>query len=163
MFKIIGADQKEYGPIPAEQLRQWIVEGRVNAQTKVLPEGATEWRTMADVPEFAAALPRPIPPLPGIHLGAPPAPAGANKMAVWSMITGIASLLCCQGYLGVLSIILGAVALSRLKQNPLQTGSGFAITGIVLGAIALLLFVIGLIVAFSYPQWMQNLPNAFQP
>jgi hypothetical protein len=163
MFKIIGADLKEYGPISGEQLRQWIAEGRVNGQTKVLPEGATEWKSMADVPEFAAVLPRPAPPLPGIHLGAPPPPVGTNKMAVWSMVTGIASLLCCQGYLGVLSIILGAVALSRLKDNPQQKGSGFAITGIVLGAVALLMFVIGLIIMFSYPQWMQNLPNAFQP
>jgi len=40
MYKIIGADGKEYGPIPAEQLREWIAEGRANAQTKVLPEGA---------------------------------------------------------------------------------------------------------------------------
>ena len=35
MYKIIGADQKEYGPVTAEQLRQWIAEGRVNGQTSV--------------------------------------------------------------------------------------------------------------------------------
>jgi hypothetical protein len=162
MYKIIGADLKEYGPIAGDQLRQWIAEGRVNGQTKVLPEGATEWKTMAELPEFAGVLPKPVPPMPGIHLGAPPASAPNSKMAVWSMITGIAALLCCQGYLGILSIILGAVALSRLKNNPHQQGSGFAIAGIVLGAIALLLFFIGLVIMFSYPQWMQNLPNAFQ-
>jgi hypothetical protein len=39
MYKIIGADGKEYGPITADQLRAWIVEGRANAQTKVLMEG----------------------------------------------------------------------------------------------------------------------------
>jgi hypothetical protein len=163
MYKIIGVDLKEYGPIAAEQLRQWIGEGRVNGQTKVLPEGATEWKTMADLPEFAAVLPRPVPPLPGIQLSAPPASVPNSQMAVWSMITGIASLLCCQGYLGILSIILGAVALSRLKNNPRLQGSGFAIAGIVLGAIALLMFFIGLVVVFSNPQWMQNFPNAFQP
>jgi hypothetical protein len=163
MFKIIGADLKEYGPITADQLRQWIAEGRVNAQTKVQPEGATEWKTMADLPEFAAVLPKPVPPLPSIHLGAPPASTETDKMALWSMITGIASLVCCQGYLGILSIILGAVALSRLKHHPQQRGTGFAITGIVLGAVALLVFGLGLILMFSNPQWMQNLPNAFQP
>ena len=163
MYKIIGADLKEYGPIAAEQLRQWIAEGRVNGQTKVLPEGATEWKTMADLPEFAEVVPMPVPPMPGIQLGTPAASVPNNQMAVWSMITGIAALLCCQGYLGILSIILGAVALSRLKNNPRQQGSGFAIAGIVLGAIALLMFIIGLIIMFSYPQWMQNLPNAFQP
>ena len=48
MYKIIGADQKEYGPVSAEQLRQWIAEGRVNGQTKVQAADATEWQTMAD-------------------------------------------------------------------------------------------------------------------
>ena len=41
MYKIIGADGKEYGPITSEQLRQWMAEGRANLQTRVLPEGAT--------------------------------------------------------------------------------------------------------------------------
>ena len=30
MYKIIGADQKEYGPVSIEQLRLWITEGRVD-------------------------------------------------------------------------------------------------------------------------------------
>ena len=41
MYKIIGADLKEYGPVSVEQLRQWISEGRVNAQTKVQAADAT--------------------------------------------------------------------------------------------------------------------------
>ncbi len=57
MYKIIGADGKEYGPITADQLKQWIAEGRANQQTKVLPEGATEWKSLAEIPELAAALP----------------------------------------------------------------------------------------------------------
>jgi uncharacterized membrane protein len=63
MYKIIGADQKEYGPVSAEQLRQWIVEGRVNAQTMVRPEDQTEWKPLSAWPEFAsAASAAPIPP-----------------------------------------------------------------------------------------------------
>jgi hypothetical protein len=56
MYKIIGADGREYGPVTSEQIRQWIAEGRTNAQTKVLPEGATEWQALGSVPEFADAL-----------------------------------------------------------------------------------------------------------
>ena len=56
MYKIIGTDGKEYGPVTTDQVRQWITEGRANAHTKVLPEGATEWKTLGEVPEFAAAL-----------------------------------------------------------------------------------------------------------
>jgi len=56
MYKIIGADGREYGPVTVEQLHQWIQEGRANAQTKVQPEGSTEWKTLAEIPEFAATL-----------------------------------------------------------------------------------------------------------
>jgi len=57
MYKIIGADGKEYGPVTAEQLKQWIADGRVNHQTKVLTEGAVEWRTLTEIPELAVVLP----------------------------------------------------------------------------------------------------------
>lgn len=56
MYKIIGADGQEYGPVTADQLRQWIAEARANAQTKVQVEGSTEWKTLAELPEFASAL-----------------------------------------------------------------------------------------------------------
>ena len=56
-YRIIGADGREYGPITAEQLKQWIAENRANAQTRVRPEDAAEWRTLGELPEFATLLP----------------------------------------------------------------------------------------------------------
>src|SRR5258708_26070706 len=56
MYKIIGANQVEYGPVSAEQLRQWIAEGRVNAQTLARAEGETNWRPISTFPEFAASF-----------------------------------------------------------------------------------------------------------
>jgi hypothetical protein len=56
MYKIIGADGHEYGPVTTEQLRQWIREGRTSAQTKVQVEGATEWKTLGEFSEFADLL-----------------------------------------------------------------------------------------------------------
>ena len=56
MFRILGADGREYGPVTAEKIREWIGQNRANALTKVLPEGSTEWRTLATFPEFAEAL-----------------------------------------------------------------------------------------------------------
>lgn len=70
MYKIIGANQVEYGPISADQLRQWIAEGRVNAQTPAQAEGDATWRPLSTFPEFASSLP-PVP-------GAAPAPAPAS-------------------------------------------------------------------------------------
>ena len=54
MYKILGGNQKEYGPVTAEQLREWVTQQRVNAQTMVLADGATEWRPLNSFPEFAA-------------------------------------------------------------------------------------------------------------
>ena len=50
MYRILGADGKEYGPVNSEVLRQWITEGRANAHTKVKPEGGADWQTLASVP-----------------------------------------------------------------------------------------------------------------
>ena len=61
MFKIIGADGKEYGPVSLDQLKQWITEGRLNAQSKVRPEDDPNWRTVAEVPELATAIPAAAP------------------------------------------------------------------------------------------------------
>jgi hypothetical protein len=56
-YRIIGADLMEYGPVSAEQIHQWMAEGRVNSETKLQAEGAGEWKRLAEVPEFAAASP----------------------------------------------------------------------------------------------------------
>ena len=56
MYKIIGADQKEYSSVTADQLRQWIADGRLNGQTPAQLEGETEWKTLSDFPEFAEVL-----------------------------------------------------------------------------------------------------------
>ena len=56
MYKIIGIDGKEYGPVTPEQLREWIAAGRANAQTQVRREDSTEWQALVSLPEFAEAL-----------------------------------------------------------------------------------------------------------
>ena len=56
MYKLIGADGKEYGPVSADELRRWIAEGRANGRTQVQPEGGTGWTALADCAEFGDAL-----------------------------------------------------------------------------------------------------------
>jgi hypothetical protein len=80
MYKIIGADGREYGPVTAEQLRQWIAEGRANAQTMAQAEGTTEWKPLSAFSELAETLRASVPPV-----GAPPPPplgaVDAEKLA----------------------------------------------------------------------------------
>lgn len=62
MFIILGADDKEYGPVSTGQVRAWMLDGRANLQTKAkLPQEAA-WRTLGDFPEFGGALPPPVAP-----------------------------------------------------------------------------------------------------
>ncbi|HEY4952608.1 MAG TPA: DUF975 family protein [Verrucomicrobiae bacterium] len=55
-YIIIGGDQKEYGPITADDVRQWIAEGRLGAQSMMKAEGEAEWRPLSAFPEFANAF-----------------------------------------------------------------------------------------------------------
>lgn len=74
MYKVIGGDLKQYGPISADDLRKWITEGRLNAQSLAQSLGDIEWRALSTFPEFAdvlevkapaaAAVPSPTPAVP---------------------------------------------------------------------------------------------------
>jgi hypothetical protein len=52
-YIIIGGDGKEYGPITAEDVRQWIAEGRLNALSLAKSVSDAEFRTLDKFPEFA--------------------------------------------------------------------------------------------------------------
>jgi hypothetical protein len=56
MYYIQGADQKEYGPVSSDQLRQWISENRLNRFSPARADGESLWKTLGDFPEFADAL-----------------------------------------------------------------------------------------------------------
>jgi Domain of unknown function (DUF4190)/GYF domain 2 len=162
MYKIIGADQKEYGPVSSDQLRQWVTEGRVNGQTKVQAAGAAEWKMMSEVPEFAVLFPKsPPPPVRSAPITPlPPAPS-TSQMAVWAMVLGIIGVLCCQ-ILSPVAIVLGAVSLSQLKSHPEMTGRGFAIAGIVLGVLSLLMVLAAILLLMFTPDFIPNLQRSLQ-
>jgi len=74
-YIIIGGDSKEYGPVSDADLRLWISEGRLNGDSRVKAESDAEFRSLAQFPEFAAALQQqPVAP-------APAAPANPEGVA----------------------------------------------------------------------------------
>jgi hypothetical protein len=123
MYKIIGANQVEYGPISAGQLRQWIAEGRVNAQTLAQAEGETTWRPISTFPEFAASFASTPPPPP---LGGA-VPNDAGRQNALREVSGPAIGLIVAASLGILMSLFqilvrivgaGVNSFSRSGQNP---------------------------------------------
>ena len=56
MYKILGGDRKEYGPVSVEEITRWLAEGRLNAQSLAQAEGSAEWKPLSAFPEFAVVL-----------------------------------------------------------------------------------------------------------
>jgi uncharacterized membrane protein len=65
-YTIIGGDQKQYGSVTADNIRQWITEGRLGAQSLAQAQGDAEWKPLSAFPEFAAALAVSFTPLPSV-------------------------------------------------------------------------------------------------
>ena len=74
MYTIIGGDGREYGPVPADQIRAWIAAGRASLETQAKRSGTDEWKRLGDIPEFTGGEEEP-PPVSGA--GAVPAPERA--------------------------------------------------------------------------------------
>ncbi len=101
MFKIRGADGKEYGPVAVEQLRQWVREGRAGGQTQVCPDGAAAWVALSSLPEFSAEF-QPATPATAVTSRIPPVVA----TVAWAMfaVTGISALLLLVNLVSILNL-----------------------------------------------------------
>ena len=71
MYFLIGADGREYGPFSAEQIRDWVAQGRANAHSRLRRDSDTTWQALKDFAEFAdvsvvSAAPRPGMPPPAL-------------------------------------------------------------------------------------------------
>jgi prepilin-type processing-associated H-X9-DG protein len=162
MFKIQGADQKEYGPVSTEVLRQWILERRADGRTLVQAAGTTDWRPLAEFPEFAAALatgPRPpTPPAPGpVPMPRPVGPPTTSGMAVASLVLGILGF--CTLFTSFIGLPLGIISLVKIKGSGGRLeGQGLAIAGICTSAVCLLM--IPVLVALMIPAFYKARQSA---
>jgi hypothetical protein len=147
MYKVIGVDQKEYGPIDKDQLLQWIREGRVNAQTLARwDEGP--WKPLAEHPELASLFARDPGHAAPPAAGAFPASTGlqTNPMAVTGLVFSILGVICCGPIGATLGLVFSLIGLSQINQNPHQySGKNIAVAGIVLAVVGYLLFAIQLV------------------
>jgi uncharacterized membrane protein len=93
MYRIIGGDGREYGPVSAFQIEQWIAQNRVNGRTRVRTDSEAEWRELSEFPEFAAALAARAepPPVPGSTAGTEAAAPAAGIHTTEAPETGAES------------------------------------------------------------------------
>jgi hypothetical protein len=148
MYKIVGGDQREYGPVTSDQVREWIASGRANGQTLAAFEGAP-WKPLSTFPEFADALrtatPPPMPPGTGGTPGQPGQAymgAKSNNLAVWGLVLSAVGI-CCSP-LAIVGLVLSVVGLIQIQQNPqaYSTSKIVPILGIVLGLIGPILSIL---------------------
>jgi hypothetical protein len=168
MYRIVGSDGKQYGPITADQVREWIAEGRADGQTQVFVEGQTDWITLGQLPEFAPALAAAVPIKP-VPLALPPAvPPSTNPLAVAGFVLGLLSLFgsccCCYGLpFSIPGLVVSAVALAQLRKDENRGGKGLAVAGLVLCllgiAIGLVLFALQM--SGTDTDWLRKLQHQY--
>ena len=114
MYKIIGGDQREYGPISVDQMRQWIAEARIDARTRVCAEGSNDWKPLATFPELAALLPSQLPPLTAPPLAS--TPYGQPRPDIPNyLVHSILVTVCCCLPLGIVAVIYSAQVGTKLS------------------------------------------------
>jgi hypothetical protein len=146
MYKIVGADQKEYGPITADQIRQWIAEGRANAQTLARFEDGP-WKPLSTFPELVSALGPIVPPPlgavpPALGLGTPIVARKNNGLALTGLILGALGVVqCCTPLFAILGLVFSCLGFYQTKQDPGRyTGIGLAKAGIIMSVAGLVIF-----------------------
>jgi hypothetical protein len=147
MYKILGADGKEYGPLSAEQVKKWIAENRVEPKTPVFPEDARDWVFLMSLPEFADAFappPAPVVVAPPVLAGKEPPKSGwlikiipyKNPQALAAYYLGVFAVIPFLGVLlGIAALALGVGGLRRRKEEPEVGGSVHAWIGIIAGGL----------------------------
>ena len=166
MYRILGSDQKEYGPVSLEAVKQWIAERRANARSLARAEGGADWKPLAEFPELsealaAAARPPTLSTQPA-HTGAGAVmPAEHSALAIASLVLGLLGF-CSAGLSALVGLILGIVALVRIRQSEGRLGGqSFAIAGICVSGFFLLLLPI--VLGLLLPGFAQNVPVLRRP
>ncbi len=142
------ANRQPAGPVPFDELRSMFQQGKLASGALVAEVGASEWKPAAEVfgagvgagGDAGASVP-PVSPTGEIGVDDPFEPT-----AGWAFGLGISSWVCI-GILGAIpGVILGHIALGRMKRegNRNQTAKVLAIIGLVLSYIQ-----IGLTVVFA--------------
>ncbi|WCJ58387.1 DUF4339 domain-containing protein [Fontisphaera persica] len=147
MYKIIGADGNQYGPVSLIELQGWIRERRANGDTLAQGPGMADWKPLREFPEFAPTLQE----VGGLGVAPSLAVPAAPVINVAEMVAGpavglivIGALVVASNLFGLLGNLLGlAMPVTQSTGDPnmdkvIQMMSGtlgvvFALIGVLLG------------------------------
>ena len=93
-------------------MRQWLTEGRVNQQTRVLAEGSTDWKALDEIAELVPTLPPGVPPLSSIQFESPTHVPNHLTQAI------LVTLCCCLPF-GIPAIVYASQVKTKLAHGDL--------------------------------------------
>ena len=115
-YRIIGADLREYGPVDLEEIREWINEGRADANTLVCEMDEKQWIRLRDLPMVAGDLPNSAPK--SLRMAKPV--MARSRSAISPAI--LCTLFCCLPF-GIAGLVFAAQANSKAQQGDLNGAS----------------------------------------
>jgi hypothetical protein len=146
----VARDGKQLGVFSLEEVNRQLAAGTLRLTDQAWYEGAAGWAALSTVPGVSATAPAsaaapssvsPVSPAAMATVPGPVLPARKTEMlAVLSLILSVLGLFgfCCGLFLagGIAGIVCGHIALSRIKANPELEGHGLALTGLIIGYLA---------------------------
>ena len=134
------------GAFSEGEIREGLRTGRFAPTDIGWREGMATWQPLSQFPELTAGGPTAPPPQTGatsIAASAPPTDAGTTEpLAIWSLVLGVLSLVCCGFILGIPAVICGHLALSKFQKDPQLQGKGLATAGLIIGYVAIAFWLI---------------------
>jgi hypothetical protein len=141
----VARDGKQLGVFSLEEINRQLAAGTLNLSDQAWYEGAAGWAALSTVPGVSAAVSASAPQVfPTPAPGAPMTLAPQRKiepLAIMALVFGGIGVFgfCCGLFLmaAVAGVVCGHLALSKIKANPELEGHGLALSGLIIGYIAI--------------------------
>jgi uncharacterized protein DUF4190/uncharacterized protein DUF4339 len=146
----VARDGKQLGVFSLDEINRQLAAGTLSPSDQAWYEGAAGWAALSTVPGVTAAAPSTTPqispaPMPNAAVTLAPQKK-VEPLAIASLVlSGIAICgFCCGLFLlaAVAGVVCGHLALSKIKANPELEGHGLAMSGIIIGYVAIGLVLI---------------------
>lgn len=153
----VAKNGEKSGPFEKEEVLRRLVAGELSGDDLAWSEGMTDWEPLSKLIPPPLAASTASAPVFASASSAPSLPASSNPstsgLAIGSLICGIASFFCL-GLSGLPAVIMGHMALSRIKKSGgTLGGKGLAIGGLVTGYIGFFIVGIAVLASLAVPAY----------